>query len=196
MIDENYSDRTWEYIEMGPEKALPLLQGQAEAGDAIARYSLQFMYGKGECLRENPRLANYWLGELTKLAEGGDGQAQFILYEMYFGGAAYGQWVQQNIERGFHWLCKSAESGAAPAQYNLSCRYRTGDPPWIEKDLERAEFFLREAAKQEYPEALYVLATTLVDDYTPPNEEVMRLLNLAAQKKYPPAIKMLRHLKN
>jgi TPR repeat protein len=62
--------------------------------------------------------------------------------------------------------------------------------------LERAEFLLREAAKQEHPEALYVLATFLFDDHTPPNEEVMRLLNLAAQKKYPPAIEMLRHLKN
>lgn len=194
MVDEHYSVRTWEFVEMGPEKALPLLHRLAEAGDAIAQYSLQFMYGKGEGLHCDTRLANYWLEELTKLAEAGDGQAQFILYEMYFCGAAYEQWVQQNTERGVHWLRKAAESGVAPAQYNLSLRYRHGEPPWFEQDLVKAEWLLRAAVAQGHPEAIYYSALMLLDADGIPRGEARRLLTVAAEKGIPPAAELLKRV--
>jgi TPR repeat protein len=184
MVDEHYSDRISEYIDMGAEKALPQLQRLAEAGDAIAQYCLQYMYGKGKGLREDRRLAEFWLGELSKLAEAGDAQARLILYQVFYFGPAYSEWVDPDPDRAFYWLQKAAQSGVGLAQYALAGHYESGDPPWIERDPEKAELWMRRAVEQEYPEAIYSVALMLLDKDGIPRGEARRLLTVARTKEF------------
>ena len=197
MADEAYRDYAWRYIDMGAEKALPLLQPLAAAGDAVAQYTLAFMYGKGDGgVSEDRAVAEYWLGQLTELAEAGDAQAQFILYEMYYFGPAYREWVDLDPDRAFYWLRKAAQSGVGGAQYALSGQYQSGEPPWVRKDPEMEEFWFRKALEQEYPDAVYYQAMRLLDEDGIPRGEALRLLTIAAKRGIRPAADFLKRVKD
>lgn len=89
------------------------------------------------------------IAELTRKAEGGNGEAQFQL------GLAYddGNGVPQDPELAAKWYRKSAEQGNASAQNNLGVLYRQGQG--VPEDKKEAARWFTQAAQQCNPNAAY-----------------------------------------
>ena len=95
-------------------------RANAEAGDALAQYSLGYMYDNGDGgLPEDDAFAVKWY---TKAAEQGNVDAQYNLGNMY----RFGDGVRQNDATALKWFTKAAEQGNADAQSYLGYMYVLG----------------------------------------------------------------------
>ena len=120
-----------------PEPYSEKLVKKAEAGDAVAQWSLGMCYSGGwnssegfvECkeVKKNPDEAIKWF---TKSAEQGNSDAQFEMYDYYNRKAAEYMRTSDNIPRieearkkAEEWVLKAAEGGNLSAQKNLAHMY-------------------------------------------------------------------------
>lgn len=108
-------------------------------GDGVAAYSLQ-QYERAHAI---------WL----RLAEEGDGQAQFrlaVLYDLGFG-------VEANEAEAAKWYRRAAEGGEADAQLALAFSLRDGRG--VREDKVEAVQWFRRVARKGYPRAQFELAS-------------------------------------
>ena len=92
-------------------------------------------------------------GNLKKLAEQGNTQAQYMLAMMYY----LGEGIEKDHGIAFEWLKKSAEQEYAPAQYNVAAMYYKGIG--VAQDYEKAFDWYKKSAEQGNALAQYYLAT-------------------------------------
>lgn len=96
-----------------PSKPNPDAQ-LAEQGDAFAQYRLGKYYAKQKG-RQAPESINWYKKASTglrRLAEGGNGQAMYVLGVMY----AYGRGVTRNTEEARHWLSQAVRHNVTAAR--------------------------------------------------------------------------------
>ena len=67
-----------------------------------------------------------------------------------------GDCVAQDYKKALEWYTKAAEQGDAEAQYNLGVIYEEG--LGIEKDMQKAKHFFKQAAKNKFQPAMIKLA--------------------------------------
>ena len=91
----------------------------ADQGDALAQFSLGFMYDNGWGVPQDYAAAVKWY---RKAAEQEDAKAQYNLGQMY----RLGYGVQRDYDEAVRWFRKAAEHGDAEAQYNLGFMYEAG----------------------------------------------------------------------
>lgn len=91
----------------------------------------------------------FWL----QAAEAGDGQAMFLLSDLYRRGIG----VEQNQRTALKWLESAAKRGYALASYNLGGLYLNGIE--VESDPAQAAIWWRRAAVQGLPQAQYNLGS-------------------------------------
>ena len=101
------------------ETALAELSPLAKQGDAIAQYSLGYMYDQGLGVAKDYLEAVKWY---RLAAEQGAVEAQVNLGTMYF----HGHGVPQDNEEAVKWFRQTAEQGDARGQLNLGTMYDTG----------------------------------------------------------------------
>jgi TPR repeat protein len=144
-------------------EAVKLIQ-EAEAGDnAAARRLLANLHlnGVGNVIERSPEKAR---DLLKKGSDGGDGEASFMLHQLYMVGVP-GSEVAKDDEKALELLKKAAnEQGSAQAMGLLGTRYFNGDPAdgpnkaLVEKDPAKAMEMFTKAAEQGNPAANRLLA--------------------------------------
>ena len=117
----------------------PELVKKAEAGDALAQYSLGRAYHKGKGVAGDCKEAVKWY---IKSAEQGNATAQYNLGGCYYKGTG----VDKDEKEAVRWLTKSAEQGNAEAQYNLGVCYKKGQG--VGKDEKEAVKWFIKSAEQ------------------------------------------------
>ena len=101
------------------QEAFPLIEKEAQNGNAEAQYYLGRMYRWGEGTHQDLDKAFHWY---SKGAKQGNRKAQNNLAFMYFNGLG----VQKDLKKAFELYTLSAEQGTAAAQFNLGMMYRDG----------------------------------------------------------------------
>ena len=166
------------------EQARYWLQQAAENGDRDAQYWLgqHYYHGSGGFPKDTMS-AHRWL---DKVAAEGEPNAQNQVGMTYFRGDEYAAaryWLQQSAKQGnteaadilqtinafiphnissTDALLMAAVAGNASAQYAIAWRYRMGIG--IEKDPERADYWLQRAAEQGQEDAQIVVGGRYLDD--------------------------------
>ena len=79
-------------------------------------------------------------------------QSEYDLAYLYY----FGVGVEQNYEKAFEWVQKSAKQGYDQAQYNLGILYENGIG--VEANYKKAREWYKKAAEQGHPRALKALA--------------------------------------
>jgi len=125
------------------------------------------------------------------LAESGHVLAQTLVGSMY----AYGEGVEQDDSKAFHWLSEAAQYGSAQAQYNLAIMYEKG--LGVDADLDQARKWFKAAADQGRKDAATRLALIGETSSTPePSEDAEPVTQpQQAQKQFtesPPDIELSR----
>jgi len=100
-------------------RAVSACRRLADQGDALAQFSLGFMYGNGWGVPQDYAEAVKWY---HKAAEQEDAKAQYNLGQMY----RLGYGVQRDYAEAVRWFRRAANQGDAGAQYNLAFMYETG----------------------------------------------------------------------
>ena len=85
----------------------------AEQGDARAQATLGIMYGNGDGVPQNDKIAVYWY---AKAAEQGHAMAQYNLAVTYRRSNS----VPKNYKAAVKWYTRAAEQGDFRAQYDLA----------------------------------------------------------------------------
>jgi len=99
------------------------------------------------------------MSEITKLANRGDLQAQYMLATAY----QNGQGVPKDLNTAQNWLTKAAQQGHAEAQYTLAKILIQLDKP----DWENGNYWLRQASEQGHIQAGYTQAALLAMQNNP-----------------------------
>ena len=136
-------------------QAAKLFRRAALKGYAEAQYHLGQMYIQGIGVPQNFTQAAHWFVKAAmqghaaarqarinlylKIAEQGDVQAQYLLWEM----SAQGE---TKINQPLQWLEKSAQQGYVKAQYTLANLYEQGDE--VARDFTKATYWYKQAVKQ------------------------------------------------
>lgn len=137
------ANRVQQILDQDPTRSLT---SKAENGDIEAQAELGVRYTKGIDVEQNHQLAIKWL---TPAAQANHLGAQFYLGRLYA--------EEMNLpSEGLTWLEKASDSGYADAQAKMGIYYATGK--CVEKDLEKAVVFFRQAALQGHKEAANNLA--------------------------------------
>ena len=110
----------------------------AENGDTTAQFELGLNYYKGKGLNQNYAKAIQWF---TKLADGGNADAQYYLWNCY---SAEG--TQRDTVKAIYWLTKVAERGDTCAQRKLGVFYAKGQ--YATQDSSKAIYWFTKAAEQ------------------------------------------------
>ena len=110
------------------------LKEKAEQGDARSQLRLGLAYKDGKGVEKNSVEGTKWI-ELA--AKNGDSIAQY-LYGLY----------SSNLTERFEWLTKAAEGGVLRAQVMLGDIYRDRNNEYVEFNIEKALFWLKEASEQ------------------------------------------------
>lgn len=99
--------------------------------------------------------------------------------------------VAMNPKLAEEYLTKSSELGFALAQYDLALMYDVGDK--IPENREKAVYWMQEATKSGYPEALYSMGVWIERGYLgkPDMKKVLDLYERAAEKEHTNAKKSL-----
>lgn len=92
---------------------------EAQAGSALARFSVGYMNYHGLGVKQDRKLAASWY---QKAADQGDASAQYNLGHLY----QEGEGVAQNMQRAVFWYGRAAEGGHILAQYGLGYLYERG----------------------------------------------------------------------
>ena len=77
---------------------------------------------------------------------------QFLLGLIFY----EGEIMEENLEKAFHWIKKSADRGYSKAQFYLGMMYFCGHG--IEKDYYQSFSWLKKSAEQSHSEAEYYLS--------------------------------------
>jgi TPR repeat protein/serine/threonine protein kinase len=101
------------------EKAVPLLEKAADAGNGFAMEKLGALYRDGQGVRQDYAKAREWY---EKAANGGSAEAMTNLGVFY----EYGQGVTQNFFKAREWYQKGADAGSADAMNGLGALYADG----------------------------------------------------------------------
>ena len=120
----------------------------AEQGDARAQATLGIMYGNGDGVPQNDKIAVYWY---AKAAEQGHAKAQYHLGLSY----SYGQGVPQNDKTAVKWYAKAAAQGLAGAQNSLGGMYQDGDGV-LEDDNTAVKWYTKSAEQGDADGQLYL----------------------------------------
>ena len=126
------------------KSAFALLQPLAEHGNAMAQYSLGWMYAKGEGVPRNVSEAVKWFHQVAAL---GNAKAQAILGFMY----ERGRGVPKDNTKAVKWYRKAASQGDVLAQYNLGFMYFHGQG--VAQNYIEALKWFRKSAEQGYVKA-------------------------------------------
>jgi TPR repeat protein len=109
--------------------------------------------GGGANPAETISLTTANIATLTKLAQSGNTEAQFLLGKRYYSGDG----VEKDFNEAVAWYRKAAQQGHAKAQDNLGECYYNGEG--VKKDLSEAVGWYRKAAEQGHAEAQYNLGS-------------------------------------
>jgi hypothetical protein len=136
-------------------QAAKLFRRAALKGYAEAQYHLGRMYIQGIGVPQNFTQAAHWFVKAAmqghaaarqarvnlylKIAEQGDVQAQYLLWEMSTQG-------ETKITQPLQWLEKSAQQGYLQAQYTLGSLYEQSNN--VSRDVAKAMYWYRQAIKQ------------------------------------------------
>ena len=93
---------------------------KAEKGDAMAEFTVGFMYAKGEGVAIDKKKAVEWC---ARSADQGYAEAQYNLGILY----SKGDGVPKDPRKSVMWYTKAAQQGYAGAQLNLGLCYVTGE---------------------------------------------------------------------
>jgi hypothetical protein len=137
------------------QQAARLFRRAALKGYAEAQYHLGLMYIQGVGVSQDFTQAAHWFVKAAmqghvaarqarvnlylQIAEQGDVQAQYLLWEMSTQG-------ETEITQPLQWLEQSAQQGYVKAQYTLAKLYEQGDE--VERDFFKATYWYRQAIKQ------------------------------------------------
>ena len=92
------------------------------------------------------------INKLLLFSELGNHSDQFMLGLIFY----EGEIVEENLEKAFYWIKKSADRGYSKAQFYLGMMYFCGHG--IEKNYNQSFIWLRESAEQSHSEAEYYLS--------------------------------------
>lgn len=126
------------------QEALPLFQKAAEQGLPKAQHDLSLMYWQGDGVQKNNKLAEKWAKEA-------------IANKMIAANTTLGLIESENgnFEKAFELYQIAAETGFAPAQYNVGVVYHNGEG--VKPDLKEAVKWYELAAEQGWQPAIVVL---------------------------------------
>lgn len=125
---------------------------------------------------------------MKQLAEQGNPTAQFLLALMY----KKGEGVVADEQEYAHWLRafeESAERGHSGAQWELSCKHRSGNH--FAQDIARANYWLERAAENGNADAQYHLSHYYKHGefgYVPDSEKARFWLSQAVDQEHPEAL--------
>jgi serine/threonine protein kinase/TPR repeat protein len=90
----------------------------------------------------------------------------------------------------YHWYLKAAEEGNPEAMYEVGLRIAKGIPSVVEKDLQGAVYYLKQAAEKNYLPAINALGECYLRGKGVPQDEAkgLKLLRQAAAAKDPSAM--------
>ena len=131
----------------------------------------------------NDRKEEYFR-DLRRDAEAGSPDDQFK-YGLFL---LDGRYVKKDSKVGVQFLEKSAKAGNVPANRTLGLLYQKGGGE-LQKDLKKAETYLKRAAMNGDPEAQYRLWILYAFDMPNKNEKLAKeMLEKSAERRYPPAL--------
>lgn len=157
------------------DRALPLFQRAAAAGNAEAMGFLGSMYLDGQGTAPDPYLADYWLQKAVHKRDPRGMNARGTAYERGVGRTQSYRWAM-------YWYEEAAEKGYAPAMSNVARMYMQG--LGVEASPGEALAWYLRAARRGLVDAL-VDAGKLHEQGlagTPDREEALRLYREAARK--------------
>ncbi len=144
-----------EGVPQDKEQALALFLQAAEQGNYRAQRYLGFMYIRGDGVPMDRAKGRSWLRKawenIYRLAEAGDGDAQFAIGRAFYIGIE----KRQDINSARYWFTMAAMGGNADAQYMLGEMYQDGDG--LPQDRDKALFWFRKSAAQGDEEAREML---------------------------------------
>ena len=110
---------------------------QAKQGHKYQQHNLGLMYLQGKAgLPKNSKLGAKWV---TKAANSGFANAQFLLGDLYVDGAG----VEKNYEKAMYWYKKSAAQLQPDAIYSVGAMYANGYG--VKKDTKQARHWFQQA---------------------------------------------------
>lgn len=167
--------------EVAMQKSLQL----AEAGNAVAMFTVGYNYAIGKGVAQNDVQAVHWY---RKAAEGGQSGAMLNLATRY----ANGKGIEQSDEQAVIWYRKAAEAGQVVGMTSLGYNYYIGKG--VEQSSEQAVFWFRKAAEAGYPLGMFNLGVHLATGKgVAQNEtEAIAWYRKAAEKGYASAISELK----
>ena len=92
------------------------------------------------------------INKLLLFSELGNHSEQFLLGLIFY----EGEIMEENLEKAFHWIKKSADQEYSKAQFYLGMMYFCGHG--IEKDYYQSFSWLKKSAEQSHSEAEYYLS--------------------------------------
>ncbi len=138
------------------KKARELFNKAAETGDPLARMWVARCYYRARCRfpRDPERaqsMAKDVIGDVQRLAEGGDSLAVFLLASAFQEGLG----LEKDHAKAVEWYQKAAAAGDAIAMGNLGGMYKNG--VWVAKSYKKALEWYRKAAEAGNSNAMNAL---------------------------------------
>jgi hypothetical protein len=143
------------------------LRRAAEAGDAEAQYRLGVLYGNGEGVELDHRLAEQWF---SRAARQGHEDALLNLAWLY----ATGTGVEMDEPRARELYLLAADHGSGKAQYVVATMYRFGQYG-SERDMAKAVRYYQSAAERGISAAQFALGKLLMEGKHVPGDDVVAL---------------------
>jgi hypothetical protein len=136
----------YEAADIPEGEVLKMFEQLAQNGDVRATMWIARFHQLGRCSLPKradiaQKMARDVIGEVTKLAENGDTEAQFVLGSAYQLGIA----VDQDLEKAVKWYTKSVDGGHITAMNNLAVMFARGHG--TEPDIDNARLLFSRAAK-------------------------------------------------
>jgi TPR repeat protein len=144
------------------DKALPLLQKAADAGDPAAIFNLGLLYKNGQGVPQDYSKARPFF---QKAAEAGNAAAMYNLGRLYM----YGLGIDKDYTKAYEWYQKGAAAGDSYAINGLGVLFRYGDG--VSQDYGKARELFQKAVDAGNPLGmlnlglLYESGAGVVQDY-------------------------------
>src|ERR1700733_1990479 len=164
-----------------PEDIPPLIQ-KAQDGDRSSQVLLWLAYSGGHGV---PKDASKGLPWLSKAAEQGSIESQWVLSTMYeFGRAG----LRVDHAESFKWALKAAQQGHMIAQHNVGSAYEHGSG--VEKNSEQARYWFGQAAEQGFAHSEWMMGRIYLDGLgVPPNrDEALKWLTKSLAQGHAPTM--------
>lgn len=163
------------------EKALPVLEEEAEQGIPEAQFTLGSLYANGDGVPLNYTKAAHWIGQA---AEANLSAAQPVMAWL----CANGYGVEQDDAKAREWYLRAAEGGDADAQLAVAVMYQFGRFG-AKKEPARMLAWYQRAAQQGHPKAQFALGKLMAhgDLVKQDDEAAFQWLTLAIMNGSEPA---------